>query len=153
MRCLNHQGPSAIINGRDGTSSKHHKHLKEIRMKQGAILLLMLALVVVASGCYTVNVIGTPADQALSLSNHPSGTLVKHFSTSIWVHHIIAGLVPLNDPDVAKILSDEVKASGGTHAVNIKVNYQMTFVNGLLNVITFQIYNPCTLTIEGDVVK
>ena len=57
------------------------------------------------------------------------------------------------DPDVAKILSDEVKAAGGTHAVNVKVNYQATFVNGLLNIITASIYNPFTLTIEGDVVK
>ena len=96
------------------------------------VLFLVLALFAIAvSGCYTVNVIGTPAEQALSLSNQPSGTLVKHFSTSIWVHHLIWGLVSLNDPDVAKILSDEVKASGGTHAVNIKVNYQATFVNGL----------------------
>lgn len=122
-------------------------------MKWTTLLFVLVILAVAISGCYTVNVIGTPADQPLSLSNQPSGTLVKHFSTSVWVHHLIAGLVPLNDPDVAKILSDEVKASGGTHAVNIKVNYQMTFVNGLLNVITWEIYNPFTLTIEGDVVK
>jgi hypothetical protein len=122
-------------------------------MKWTVPFLVLAVFAVAISGCYTVNVIGTPADQTLSLSNHPSGTLVKHFSTSMWVHHLIAGLVPLNDPDVAKILSDEVKAAGGTHAVNIKVNYQMTFVNGLLNLITWEIYNPFTLTIEGDVVK
>lgn len=122
-------------------------------MKSLSMLLFLVLVASVLSGCYTVNVIGTPADQALSLSNQPSGTLVRHFSTSIWVHHLIWGLVPLNDPDVAKILSDEVKASGGTHAVNIKVNYQATFINGLLNLITWQLYNPFTLTIEGDVVK
>ena len=122
-------------------------------MKSLSMLLFVVLVASILSGCYTVNVIGTPANETLSLSNQPSGTLVKHFSTSMWVHHIIAGLVPLNDPDVAKILSDEVKASGGTRAVNIKINYQMTFVNGLCNIITFQIYNPCTLTIEGDIVK
>lgn len=122
-------------------------------MKWTVLFLFLAVFAMAISGCYTVNVIGTPADQALSLSNQPSGTLVKHFSTSMWVHHFIAGLVPLNDPDVAKILSDEVKAAGGTHAVNVKVNYQMTFVNGLLNLITWEIYNPFTLTIEGDVVK
>ena len=122
-------------------------------MKRTVLFLVLAVFAVAISGCYTVNVIGTPADQTLSLSNHPSGTLVKHFSTSIWVHHVILGLVSFGDPDVAKILSDEVKAAGGTHAVNVKVNYQATFVNGLLNIITASIYNPFTLTIEGDVVK
>ncbi|MCH8269429.1 MAG: hypothetical protein IH846_18175, partial [Acidobacteria bacterium] len=29
---------------------------------------------------------------------------------------------------------------------------QMSFLNGLLNLITFGIYSPFTLTVEGDIV-
>lgn len=122
-------------------------------MKQGAILLLTLALIVGASGCYTVNGIGTPADPAISMSNHPTGAMLKHFTIAAKVHHLIYGLITLNDPDIAKAVSDEVKAAGGTNAINVKFVYQMTFIDGLCNLITFAVYNPFTLTIEGDVVK
>jgi Bor protein len=105
------------------------------------------------TGCYTLNAVGTPADQTFSMSNNPGGEMVKHFSTTMTVHHFIFGLVTASDPDVAKALSDEVKAAGGSNVNNLKINYQMTFVNGLLNAITFGIYNPFTLTIEGDVIK
>ncbi len=69
------------------------------------------------------------------------------------VHHFIFGLVTASDPEVAKALSDEVKTAGGSNAINVKINYQMTFVNGLLNAITVGIYNPFTLTIDSDVIK
>jgi hypothetical protein len=113
----------------------------------------LLAVVVTVGGCYTLNAIGTPADQTLSLSNQPPGSVIKHFSTTMKVNHFIYGLVTPSDPDVAKAISDEVKAGGGTNAINVKMHYEMTFVDGLINVITFGIYNPFTLIIEGDVIK
>jgi hypothetical protein len=122
-------------------------------MKHVAILLLTLALIVVASGCYTVNGIGTPADATISMSNHPTGAVIKHFTITSKVHHLIYGLVTLNDPEIAKTVSDEVKAAGGTSAINVRFRYEMTFVDGLVNTITFAVYNPFTLTVEGDVVK
>ena len=117
------------------------------------IFLVVLAFVVTASGCYTLNAIGTPADQTLSLSNHPAGSVVKHFSTTMKVNHCIYGLVTPSNPEVAKAISDEVKAAGGTSAINVKMSYEATFVDGLINLITFGIYNPFTLIIEGDVIK
>jgi hypothetical protein len=114
--------------------------------------LVFIVLVVMVSGCYTLNAIGTPADYPLSLSNHPTGQVIKHFSTTMKVNHFIYGLVTPSNPDVAKAISDEVKAAGGTSAINVKIQYQATFVDGLINSITFGIYNPFTLIIEGDVI-
>lgn len=122
-------------------------------MKKGMILLFTLTLIFVASGCYTINMVGTPAEPSISMSNHPTGTMIKHFTFTTQVHHLIYGLVTLNDPDIAKAISGEVQAAGGTNAVNVKFVYQMTFINGLCNYITFGVYNPFTLTVEGDVVK
>ncbi len=122
-------------------------------MKQKVILLLFLAFAIAVTGCYTLNAIGTPADPTLSLSNHPTGSIIKHFSTTMKVNHFIYGLVTPSDPDVAKALSDEVRVAGGTHAINVKVHYEMMFIDGLINFLTLGIYNPFTLTIEGDVVK
>lgn len=112
-----------------------------------------MTLAIASAGCYTLNAIGTPADQTLSLSNHPSGSVVKHFSTSMKVNHFIYGLVTPSDPEVAKAISAQVKAAGGKNAINVKMRYEMTFVDGLINTITFGIYNPFTLIIEGDVVN
>ena len=106
-----------------------------------------------SSGCYTLNAVATPTSQILSMSNNPNGDIIKHFTTSMMVHHLIFGLVTISDPEVAKALSNEVQAAGGNGAINIKIHYQMTFVNGLLNFITAGIYNPFTLTIEGDITK
>jgi hypothetical protein len=118
-----------------------------------AVVAVLVLLTVGFSGCYTLNAIGTPSDLTISMSNQPAGTMVKHFSVNMKVHHLIYGLVTLNSPDIAKAVSDEVKSSGGSHAVNVKLTYQMTFVDGLVNAITFSVYSPFTMILEGDVVK
>ncbi len=118
-----------------------------------AVIAVLVLCVVGFSGCYTLNAIGTPSDTTISMSNQPAGTMIKHFSLSMKVHHLIYGLVTLNDPEIAKAVTDEVKSAGGVRAVNVKITYQMTFVDGLVNMITFSVYNPMTMVLEGDVVK
>ena len=120
-------------------------------MKTIITLLCALLIIVTVSGCYTLNLKSSPTNHPISLSNMPKGSIIKHFTITKNVAHLILGLVTLNDIDVAKAISDEVEAAGGTEAINVKVTYQMTFIDGLLNVITFNIYNPFTLEIEGDV--
>jgi hypothetical protein len=122
-------------------------------MRSIFIVLLLGICAVAISGCYTLNAIGTPGDATLSMSNVPTGTVLNHFTVTMKVHHFIYGLVTAADPDVAKALSNEVKSAGGVSAINVKVHYQETFVDGLVNIITFGVYNPFTLTVEGDVIK
>ena len=120
-------------------------------MKHIISIFCIVILSLFASGCYTLNMKASPTDHPLSLSNHPKGKIIKHFTITKNIGHLIFGLVTLTEADVAKEISDEIEAAGGSEAINVKVFYQMTFINGLLNVITFGIYNPFTLEIEGDI--
>jgi len=122
-----------------------------IKMKTILSLICICVVVLTLSSCYTLNLKSTPNEHPISLSNMPKGKIIKHFTYSKTVGHLILGLITLDDVDVAKTISDEVEAAGGTEAINVKITYQMTFVNGLVNLITLNIYNPLTLDIEGDI--
>lgn len=127
---------------------------KDLEMKK--TFLSISSAVVIAfcfAGCYSLNLTGTPAGEPISLSNKPDGQIVKHFSMTKTVHHLIAGLVTLNDINVAQDIDNEVRSDGGTHAVNVKITYNMPFIYGLVNIVTFNIYNPFEVTVEGDIVK
>ena len=119
-------------------------------LKNFLILLIGLFLL---TGCYTLNQIGEPVDQGIEITNMEKATPVSHFERDETINHFIWGLVSPGNAEVEKVIAQEVKKIGGTRAVNVRMKYQMTFVNGLLNLVTFGIYNPFTLTIEGDVVK
>ena len=105
------------------------------------------------TGCYTLNQVGEPVDHGIEMTNMEKATPMSHFQQDVTVNHFIWGLVSPENAEVEKLISQEVERVGGSRAVNIRMKYQMTFVNGLLNAITFGIYNPFTLTLEGDVVK
>jgi hypothetical protein len=122
-------------------------------MKRLPLAVLLVALLLVFPACYTLDTVNTQIPISMQVTNASGQSVVGHFESSVWVHHFIIGLVSANDPDVAKMIANQVKMKGGTGAVNVKITYQMSFVNGLLNIITLQIYNPFTLTVEGDVVK
>ncbi len=124
-------------------------------MKNPAVPLIFLtaALLVLVPGCYTLETINSPTDQAVEISNVKKATATAHFQRTEWINHFLFGLVSTNKADIPKMVSNEVQMKGGTSAVNVKIIYEATFVQGLLNIITFGIYNPFTLTVEGDVVK
>jgi len=105
------------------------------------------------TGCYTLNQIGEPVDQGIEITNMEKATPVSHFERDETITHFLWGLVSPANAEVEQIIAKEVQRIGGTRAVNIRMKYQMTFVNGLLNLLTLGIYNPFTLTIEGDVIK
>ena len=96
--------------------------------------------------------VGTASKEGIEITNMEKASSMGQFSSKKWVHHFIFGLVSPDDVGVEKLISEAVQSKGGTRAVNVKMQYQMSFVNGLLNVITFGIYSPFTLIVEGDVV-
>lgn len=117
------------------------------------IFLAVFTLIFLVNGCYTLNQIGEPVQQGIEITNTAQVTPVSHFKTDETVNHFIYGLISPGNAEVEKLIAQEVQRVGGTRAVNIRMRYQQTFVNGLVNLITFGIYNPFTLTIEGDIVK
>ncbi len=122
-------------------------------MRFNIINLLIIAALFLLTGCYTLNQIGAPTDEAIEITNSEKADPVSHFVRDETVNHYIFGLVSPGDAEVEKFISQEIKRYGGTRAVNIRMKYQQTFVNGLIGLLTLGIYNPFSLTIEGDVVK
>lgn len=116
-------------------------------------LFLLVLLLIFSSGCYTLKQVGTPTDVEIEVTNSESFTPAGHFTRTKTVNHFIFGLVSPDDAGIEKIIADAVKQDGGTAAINVRMKYQQTFINGLVSVITGGIYTPFTLKIEGDVVK
>ena len=59
-------------------------------------------------------------------------------SVTEWNHYVIYGLAPVD-------VSDSKEMAGG--AENYTVHTRQTFVNGLVNALTFGIYTPTTTTV------
>lgn len=117
------------------------------------VVFALVVLVVFSQGCYTMHQVGTASKvEGIEITNMEKASSMGQFSSKKWVNHFIFGLVSPADAGVEKLISEAVRSKGGTRAVNVKTQYQMSFVNGLLNLITFGIYSPFTLTVEGDVV-
>ncbi|MDO8549445.1 MAG: hypothetical protein Q7S39_04730 [Ignavibacteria bacterium] len=115
--------------------------------------IFIIATLFLLTGCYTLNQVGAPTDEAIEITNSEKAVPISHFVRDVTVNHFIFGLVSPGDAEVEKLISQEIKKYGGTRAVNVRMKYQSTFLNGLIGIITFSIYHPYSLTIEGDVVK
>lgn len=84
-----------------------------------------LAVVVLVSSCYTYTYnVGDGAQ---------SGVEIKEKN-----HYLIYGLAPIN-------VSDPIEMAGSATDYTVKIEH--TFVDGLLNAITFGIYSPTTTTV------
>ncbi len=122
--------------------------------KSNAMLAFVVILIIAFSqGCFTLNQIGSTKDSGIEMTNSENASSIKNFTKTKKVNHFLWGLVSPADPQVEKLISEEVKANNGTRAVNVKLKYQQTFGNGFLTLITLGIYSPFTLTVSGDVVK
>ncbi len=51
------------------------------------------------------------------------------------------------------MLTEQCTEKGGSAVANLNITTTHTFVDGLISEITFGIYNPVTVIVEGDVVK
>lgn len=63
------------------------------------------------------------------------------------------GLITLSSPDVQAAIAREVKSAGGKSVANIRITNQMAFIDGLIGGVTFGIYTPTTVIVEGDVIR
>ena len=117
-------------------------------------LLFTLILAIGLQGCYSLNHQGTAVQEKIEITDKTgSGEVISTFEETKTINHFIFGLVSPDDAGIEEIVSNAVRKAGGTGAVNVRISYQQKFVNGLVNVITFGIYGPFTLTIKGDIVK
>jgi len=95
-------------------------------MKKNHFQLLLLAFVMMSmSSCFTYTyTMGSGPQTGMTITEKN--------------HYLIYGLAPLN-------VSDPVQMAGDSQ--NYKVTIEHTFIDGLLNAITFGIYSPTTTTV------
>jgi hypothetical protein len=58
----------------------------------------------------------------------------------------------VTDPKVVDAIRDEIKKLGGTKAINVKIVYQATIIDVILNAVTWGIYAPATAHVTGTVI-
>jgi uncharacterized membrane protein YjgN (DUF898 family) len=57
------------------------------------------------------------------------------------------------DPAIVDAIKAEVAKFGGSKATNVKIEYKASFINILLNSITWGIYSPAFAHVTGAVIK
>ena len=126
-------------------------------MKFLKIALLTLALSIVFMSCTTFKASG------LNMTAEPQNySVVGNFETSVWVSEFLGSPAGVNlfnvtanatDSAVRDAIQREIKAKGGTAAVNVTITNEASFPNILLTGVTFGLYAPGTLIITGTIVK
>jgi hypothetical protein len=129
-------------------------------MKKSSLIMLvcLLALVtLVGVSCTSFKISGLEVAQQAS-----SGATVGNFDINVkitkWLG-IAGGPNLLNigadntDPAIVNAIKGEITKLGGTKAINVKIEYQATFINLILNGILGGIYAPATAHVTGTVIK
>lgn len=126
-------------------------------MKTAAKVLGLLALVMVIGACTTFQLTGIQV-----VEDMPGMTPIGDFETTVNVNEFVGSSGGANlfnvtadamDNEIYDAIRREVERRSGDAAVNVTVRYEASFVNILLNVITFNIYAPATAHISGTVVS
>jgi hypothetical protein len=115
------------------------------------IVLLVLAVSLLTSGCFTLNYSSSASTKPIAFTGEVKGQRT-HFSEEKWIWFALWGLVPISDNDIEKSLIEPRTASGAVQ--NLSVKSEFTALNWLANVFTC-IASICakTVTVEGDVVR
>jgi len=58
----------------------------------------------------------------------------------------------VTDPAVIDAIRAKIKEMGGSKAINVKIEYQATIIDVILNAVTWGIYAPATAHITGTVI-
>jgi hypothetical protein len=114
------------------------------------LVLGVLALVLVLAGCQTVTFQGLQV-----VTSGPTYTKLKDFSITIADPHLFGGLAPMGQPDqkIMDYIKKEIESQGGNGAIDVEIDYGYTTLDFVLNMLTWNVYSPRTITITGTVVK
>jgi hypothetical protein len=122
------------------------------------------------TGCMTVPLSSGSVYKPIAMSGNINKkfNVIKHFKSDFKSWFTLFNLVQLNDPKVTEILNNELNATQGDAIINVKLEGQTTFVDGLIPVIVgvigtiaappyggyaSSLIGARTYTVEGDVVK
>jgi hypothetical protein len=132
--------------------------MSEVFMRNGVFLCVIgFVAIVTITSCTSFQVGGVEVHQTRT-----EGTVVGDFDIKVNIHKFLGdsgGKNILNissdatDPVIIQAIRTEIQNQGGRSAVNVKIVYKATFVNMLLNGITFTTYAPSTAYITGTIIK
>lgn len=126
-------------------------------MKKRVGIMLAIATCFILFGCTTFSANGL---SFMPMNN--SATVVGHFSETKWVHEFLGNSGGGNlfnisakamEGPVTNLIWNEINKQGGNGAINISIKYSSHIGHWLLNWLTFKIWAPAKLKIEGDIVK
>ena len=114
-------------------------------------LVLILAMGLLATGCFTLNYSSSTSSKPISFTGEVKGQRT-HFSEEKWIWYALWGLVPISDNDIEKSLI-EPRAAGGA-VQNLSIKSELGAVNFLANIFTC-LLTICsrTVSVEGDVIR
>ncbi len=126
-------------------------------MRPSRIILLFTIAAVALASCTTFKATGlavSPAEQKYAvLGNFSIQIPVTEFLGSSGGSKLLNVTANATDPAIAAAIQQEIKAKGGTGAVNVTIVHKASFFNLLLNGLTLGIYAPGTVEVSGIVVK
>ena len=117
------------------------------------VLGLLIVLFFLLQSCFTLRHGTIPVDEEIQLTNINGEEVSGQFETTKKVNHFVGGLVSPDDAGIEELVSNQIKLAKGKKAVNVRIEYQQKFVDGLVGLLTLGIYTPFTVTITGDIVK
>jgi hypothetical protein len=128
------------------------------KMLVSVMLVCLLALsLLVGISCTSLKVSGLEIAQKSS-----TGRVCGSLDINVNIHKFLgysAGTNLFNltsdatDPQIIDAIKAEVTKLGGSRAIDVKIEYEATFVQVLLNIITWGIYAPATAHITGTVIR
>lgn len=126
-------------------------------MKKVGLLFASLLSVFIVASCTTFKLEGTQVTREI-----PSYQTVGTFDIKLKVHEILGTSGGTNlfnitadsmDTKIYDAIQREIQKSSGDAAVNVSIEYKASFIDLLLNGITWNIYAPATAQIKGTVVR
>ncbi len=126
-------------------------------MKKAVLIIGAVLLVLFAASCTPFQLSGIQMNEEM-----PSYQAVGEFETSVMVNeflgtsggaNIVNATATNMDNPIYDAVRREINKYSGDAAVNVTVQYEASFVDLLLNGITFGVYAPAHAKIKGTVVK
>lgn len=120
-------------------------------------MILAVLLAVVLSSCTTFVLSGTQMTREM-----PAYDTVGQFETTVKVNEFLGASGGANlfnvtsdtmDTAIYDAIQREIQKFTGDAAVNIEIEYKATFIDMLLNGLTWSLYAPATAHISGTIVK
>jgi hypothetical protein len=115
---------------------KQSNNPRRTLMKQAIAFLIIGLSLLMFPACMTVHLTAEGYDKPASMSNNVNKkyTIVKHFSRNLKGWFAIFNLVTVSNPDVQRIIQNEVMSAQGDAVINVKLEGQTTFIDGAIPV-------------------